>query len=290
MARWQDEGMERYSPSVRRRRLGRALKTLRESAQLPGRDKQGMTSEEAARELGIDQSTLSKIETAARAITRPMLLGLLKVYDADSRTTDELLALHAKAKEAGWFQPFGVQPGAYIDWESEATKIQDWEPLLIPGLLQTTPYTEAVMVASMPDLSSEEQAQQTAIRRERTEILNNLGDTQLWYIVGEAAFRTVVGSAEIMRDQVGHILSVVDGVPGVTVQVLPYESGAHMAMTGAFSVLTFSDLPPLGAVEHVLTTAWFEKQRDLNILTTAFGRLSAQALPPKESREWMEKV
>lgn len=282
MTRWDDGHVERYSPSVRRRRLGRALRSLR--------DAKGLTSDEAAKMLGVDQSTLSKIETADRNVSRAVLLALLSIYGAGQRQQDELLALHATAREKGWFQPFGVQPGAYVDWESEATKVQDFEPLLIPGILQTPAYAEEIIAASQPDLSDGQRAQSAATRKARAELLNDLGETALWYVVGEAAFRTVVGGPEVMRDQVGHVLSVAGGVPGVTVQVLPYEAGAHMAMTGAFSILTFADLPPLGAVEHVLTTAWFERTSDLNVLTTAFGRLSAQALSPKETREWLEKL
>jgi transcriptional regulator with XRE-family HTH domain len=282
MTRWETDHVERYSPSVRRRRLGRALRGLR--------DAKGMTSEAAAKVLGIDQSTLSKIETADRNVTRPVLLALLSVYGADPRQQDELLALHATAREKGWYQAYGVQPGAYVDWETEAVKVQDFEPLLIPGILQTPAYAEEVIAASQPDLPDEQRAQSLATRQARTELLNNLGETQLWYVVGEAAFRTMVGGRAVMHDQVAHVLAVADSVAGVTVQVLPYEAGAHMAMTGAFSILTFADLPPLGAVEHVLTTAWFERTRDLNVLTTAFGRLSAQALSPKETREWLEKL
>jgi transcriptional regulator with XRE-family HTH domain len=282
MTRWDDDHVERYSPSVRRRRLGRALRKLR--------DAKGMTSEAAGKAVGIDQSTLSKFETADRNVSRAVLIALMSIYEADKRTQDELLALHATAKEKGWFQPYGVQPGAYVDWESEATKVQDFEPLLIPGILQTPAYAEEVIAASQPDMSDEERAQWAATRKARAELLDDLGDTQLWYIVGEAALRTQVGGLEVMRDQVGHILNTIKNVPGLTVQVLPYEAGAHMAMTGAFSILTFADLPPLGAVEHVISTAWFERTADLNVLTTAFGRLSAQALSPKESRQWLEKL
>jgi transcriptional regulator with XRE-family HTH domain len=250
---------------------------------VPDQDKPGMTVEGAAKVLGVDQSTLSKIELADRNVTRPMLLALLSVYDADPHQKDELLALHATAKEKGWYQAYGVQPGAYVDWETEAAEVQDFEPLLIPGILQTGPYAEAVIAAAQPDLTDHERARWAATRAARAELLDDLGETQLWYIIGEAAFQTEVGGSEVMRDQAARVLAVATTVPGVTVQMLPHKAGAHMAMTGAFSVLTFVDLPPLGAVEH-------ERTRELNTLQTAFGRLSAQALSPKESRKWLERL
>jgi transcriptional regulator with XRE-family HTH domain len=287
MARCEDGQVERYSPSVRRRRLGRALRALRE-AQIT--DAGALTSEQAARDLGMSPSNLTKLETADRSISKTALLGVLGYYNATTRDRDELLDLHAQSREKGWFQRFGVQIGAFVDWESEAVKEQSFEPLVFPGILQLGAYADAVFAASHPDLTDQERARWAQVRTTRAALLDDPGETTFWLIIGEAAFRTKVGSTRTTAAQIERVLALAKNNPAVNIQVLPFEAGAHMSMTGAFHVLTFVDLPPLGCVEHLLTTAWFDRPRDVTDLTTAFGRLSAQALPVADSVSWMEAL
>jgi transcriptional regulator with XRE-family HTH domain len=283
MPRWQDESVDRYSPSVRRRRLGRALRTLREARSLSG--------EQAAKDLGLSPSQLSKIETADRSLSRPALMGILGYYKATDRDIAELTELHASARDKGWFQATGAQQGAWVDWASEAVKIQAFEPLLFPGPMQIEPYAEAVIAASQPDLPDVQRAQWTATRTAQAGLLDNPPRDGAWFIIGESAFRTVGSGLDpvVLRAQIDRVRQVA-ALPNITVQVLRFEDGVHTSMSGAFSVLTFEDLPPLGAVEHLITTAWFERQSQVNTLTTAFGRLSAQALGARETLDWLEAL
>jgi hypothetical protein len=92
-----------------------------------------------------------------------------------------------------------------------------------------------------------------------------------------------------MHTQIQRLIDAAE-TPSLTIQVIPFEAGAHPGVNGAFSVLTFADLPPLACVEHVRNTVWLEKVKDLNALTTAFGRLSGQAWTPKDSIRWMRQL
>jgi hypothetical protein len=162
--------------------------------------------------------------------------------------------------------------------------------LVFPGILQVAAYAEELFAASHPNLTDEERARWAEVRTSRAALLDDPGETTFWFVIGEAAFRTMVGGTKTMAAQVERVVSVARSNPAVTVQVLPFEAGAHVSMTGTFSVLTFVDLPPLGCVEHLLTTAWFDRPRDVTDLTTAFGRLSAQALSVADSVSWMEAL
>jgi transcriptional regulator with XRE-family HTH domain len=273
--------MERYSPSVRRRRLGKALRGLR--------DARGLTADQASKDLGMSPSALTKIETADRNVSKTSLVGILTYYGASEKDQRELLELHAQSREKGWWQEYGIQPGAFIDWEAEAIKIQSWEPLLVPGILQTEEYAEAILSATQPDVAAEQRTRWAKVRAERGALIEDPGDTELWYLIGEAALRTKVGGDEVMHTQIQRLIDVAE-TPSLTIQVLPFEAGAHPGVDGAFSVLTFADLPPLACVEHVRNTVWLEKVKDLNALTTAFGRLSGQAWTPKDSIRWMRQL
>jgi transcriptional regulator with XRE-family HTH domain len=282
MTKWQDDSVERYSPTARRRRLGLGLRSLRMS--------RGMNAEQAAKGLGISTSLLTKTETAERNVNRPALLGMLSFYKADDKETGELLELHATSRERGWFQEYGVQPGSFVDWESEASKVQGFEDSFIPGLLQTEAYAEAVIAATRPELPEAKRDAWAKARAERAALLDETDGPELHYIIHEHALRLPVGGPEVMADQLTRVVSLCQRMKNLTVQVLPVSFGAHAGMEGAFTILTFAELPSLVAVEHVLSTAWYEKPTQINTFATAFGRIATQALPAPESLKLIRTV
>lgn len=282
MSVWKDDDVDRYSPSVRKRRLGKGLRGLREG--------RGQTAEAVAKDLDMSTSQLTKIETADRNISKTALLGLLGYYEASEQDRTQLLELHASSRARGWWQDFGVQPGAYIDWEAEAIKIQSFEPLLIPGLLQTQDYAEAVIAATWPNTSASERLQRAKVRAARAALLDDPDGPELWFVVHEAALRTVVGGAETMTAQLQRVLDLAESVARLTIQVLPFAAGEHPGMDGAFTVLTFEDLSPLGFVEHSMSAGWYERPGEINALTLAFGRLTESSLSAKESSRLIRRL
>lgn len=282
MSRWEDDGMERYSPTVRKRRLGLGLRALRNA--------RGLTAEQVAKDLDQSVSQVTKIETAERNISKPALLGLLGYYKASKKEERELLELHANSRARGWFQEYGVQPGTYTDFETEAVKIQSFEPLLVPGLLQTEEYAEKVIGETRPEISHAEQEKRAVVRAQRAALLEEPEGPEIHYVVHEAALRTEVGGPGAMRNQLKRVLALCDKCRRLTVQILPFSHGAYAGMDGAFTILTFADLPPLADVEHILNASWHEKPGQINALTTTFGRLANQALPMPESLQVIRKL
>lgn len=277
---WNDEHVG-YSPSVRRRRVGARLRRLREE--------RGLTADGAAKQFGLSGSQLTKIEKATRSVSRVALLGMLTHYDASDAEKTELLELHKSAAERGWWQQYGVQPGAYIDWEAEAVKLQNFEQAAVPGILQTEAYAEAVIAATHPEISPAPGVR-AKVRLRRAALLDGDDCPELWYVIHESALRTVIGSRQIMAEQLHHVLERCKRQPRLTVQVMPFEYGAYAALEGAFSVMSFEDLLPLGCVEHQLSTAWFDKPSQINHLTVIFGRSSAQALSVADSAKFIRRV
>jgi transcriptional regulator with XRE-family HTH domain len=277
---WEDEHVG-YSPSVRRRRVGVRLRRLRED--------RALTADAAAKQFGLSGSQLTKIEKATRNVSRAALLGMLTHYEASKAETDELLDLHKSSSERGWWQQYGVQPGAYIDWEGEAVKLQNFEQALVPGILQTEEYAETVISATHPEVSPAPEVR-AKVRSHRTALLDGDDCPDLWYIVHESALRTVIGSAAVMRDQIRRILALCEQQPRLTVQVMPFRHGAYAGLEGSFSVMAFEDLLPLGAVEHQLSTVWFDKPSQVNHLTVIFGRLVSEALSVADSQEFLHDL
>jgi len=281
MPAWQDEDMDRYSPTVRRRRLGLALRRHREA--------HGWTLEDAATKLGVGPSQLSKYETADRNLPKPTLLLACSIYQISDPERAELVDMHAQSRARGWWQDLSIQPGTYVDFEAEATSIQSFDLGLIPGILQTDAYAEAIMSATRPDATPKQLEDWRKVRTSRVELLADDGP-KVWSVIHEAALWTMVGGPEVMVEQLRHIAKLAETRPGLEVQVLPFTSGQYAGMEGSFSILTFDELPSLGYTEGATSGVWLEKQKDITTLTHAFGLLISQALNQRKSLARLEKI
>jgi transcriptional regulator with XRE-family HTH domain len=150
------------SPTVRRRRLAAALRRLREQT--------GMTADQAAKEIGISKSALSRIENAQVSVMPPVARGLLELYGVEGEEVDALVQVARDARKRGWWQAYDdVLPDwfeIYVGLEAEASEVRAFEPQLVPGLLQTADYARAVIRAEHPDASTEEVDRRVELRRQ----------------------------------------------------------------------------------------------------------------------------
>jgi hypothetical protein len=114
---------------------------------------------------------------------------------------------------------------------------------------------------------------------------------RLWAVLDESALRRVVGSPEIMREQLEH-LNALSAEPHITVQVLPYSVGAHPALSGQFSILRFADSPEAGVVylEGATSDLYLEKRSDLQHYDATYAHLQAQSLDPDSTRRFVNDV
>ena len=131
----------RNGSQVRRRVLARELRALREEA--------GLTLEDAAARLDLAPSTLSRTESGQQQISVHVVKSMLDVYRADDRW-DELPRLARASRQRGWWQAFGLGERTHlVGLETEATRVREFTPTYLPGLLQTADYARALFVAAM---------------------------------------------------------------------------------------------------------------------------------------------
>jgi hypothetical protein len=207
---------------------------------------------------------------------------------------DELVDMARRATERGWWQSYSsaVVPTALanlIGLEAEARTIRSYEPELVPGLLQTEAYARAIMRAWQPSWTAAEIDRRVDIRMARQEVLRQAGTSpQGNCIINEAVLRRTVGGNEVMHEQI-EILAKERDPANVTVQVLPFNSGAHPAMAGPFQILTFHDPGDLGIVhvESAMTAITLEQPEELRRYDEIWGSLQARALSPEDSRVMM---
>lgn len=270
--------MPRRSPGARERGLGAEARALRASADL--------TLTAAARLMGWSKSTLSKLENGQRGITPEELYALATVYGITDDRRD-MLSNRAKSDEPGtWERALPGIPqetGTLASFESEATRIVNWEPLLIPGLLQTVDYTRAWMKADgVPDRQIEPRLMARSRRQQRLR-----GDVDFIALIGEGALTSPVGGPQVMAAQLREIV-IAAHRPNVTVRVVPAAT-VHSGQVNAFMLLEFPSAPPVAHVE-LLGGAVFLERGAVDDYVRAEARVKSVSLPATESVRAIEAM
>lgn len=279
-------------PTIRKRLIGSQLRRLR--------DETGLSIDEAAAKMGVGPFTVRRQESGHTAVSVADAKAYAAIYDVQddavlNRLTD--LARHGRAR--GWWSAYDTTVGPSVvdvaDIEDLAREYKTWQPLAVPGVLQTREYSEAVIsvgsVLRTPDhpLPVEELI---ALRERRKGILHRADPPRVWAIIGEAAVRTQVGGPQVMHDQIEHLLSLGE-MANIAIQVMPYSAGAHLGLGGAFVVMSF-DATLEGSVTFLEnsgpTHTFSDEPVEVGQAATRFTHLQAQALSTGESRTYLQEV
>ena len=273
--------MPAHMRTVGSRRLVIELRQFREAA--------GLTGEQVAEEMGWSLAKVYRIEGDRVRVLARDVQRLLKLYGISGEQADAVLELARTARVKDWWHQYsGAIPEwfqFYVGLEAAASAMQEYNAELVTGLLQTEAYARAVMTAAMRADPDEEMERQIAVRLERQKRLVAPDAPALWAVMNEAVLHRQVGGPDVMRDQLAHIGQLA-GRPNVTIQVLPFNAGAHPAMLGSFTVMQFPD-PADRDVVYVETgtgALYLEKPEDVRRYSLMIDYLRAQALGPAESR------
>jgi transcriptional regulator with XRE-family HTH domain len=274
------------NPTVRRRRLGQELRRLREL--------KGMTAEEVAERLLVSQSKISRLENGRRSISQRDVRDLCGVYEVeDQRIVESLMQMAKDSRQQGWWHAFGDIPySVYIGLETDAASLRVYEPQVVPGLLQTRQYAEALIAGALPESGTTDVEKRVSVRVRRQERLNDAEHPlRLWVVIDEAALRRLVGDKQLMREQLEHLVEL-SQLPHVTVQVLPFEMGAHPGINGQYAILEFPDTSDSSVVyiEGVTSDLYLEKANDVQKYSVMYEHLRAQALNVDHTRQFIADI
>ena len=274
-------------PTIRRRRLGAALRRLREGS--------GMSLDAVAKELGWSTSKVSRIESAKIAVTPADVRALLGVLDALSEEVKTLVSLASEDRQPGWWRQYAeVLPPwfeGYLSLESEAALLLAYESEVVPGLLQTEQYAAEILRQSSYTQLPDEAARAAELRRARQVRLVGPDPIHLDVVINEGALRRVVGDRKVMCDQLTRLIEAVE-LPNVALRVLPFAAGAHPGVDGSFTVLEFSDPsnPRIVYLDRMTDSEYLDSLRDVAAYRHAHERLRASALSVNDSQEMISKL
>lgn len=267
-------------PTVRRRLLGSQLRKLREE--------RGITRLEAAKAIRGSESKISRLELGRvkfKEVDVRDLLSCFGVVDPDSR--EAILALARDANAPGWWHSYNdILPTwfeRYVGLESAACLIRTYEAQFVPGLLQTEEYARAVTRAGQlhgPVTAgvADDVDRKANLRSTRQQILARDDAPRLWAVIDEGALRRQIGGGRVMRAQLEHLLEL-HAFPNITIQIMPFGFGGHVAQVGAFTILRFADpaLPDIVYLEHLTGALYIDKPEDADRYQGVFIQLAADS-------------
>ncbi|PTA48052.1 helix-turn-helix transcriptional regulator [Micromonospora sp. RP3T] len=262
-------------PTVVGRGLGGELRELRRA--------RGLALRRVAARLEWQASKLSRMETGVQGIQAADVASLLVIYGVTGEERRRLLAMAERSAETGWWEAIGGlsdESRTLIRLEAEAAGIVNWEPLLVPGLLQTPDYAQAVMVGC--GVPSDEAQGRVAARLGRQAILSRPAPPALHVLLDEAVLRRALGGPRVMARQLRHLLEAAER-PTVTLRVVPLAVGAHTGLDGSFALLDFPRNRSVVCLDHKLTGLFLEEAAQVAHFRREADRLTAAALSPVDS-------
>ncbi|MCP3819043.1 helix-turn-helix transcriptional regulator [Streptomyces sp. A3M-1-3] len=245
------------------------------------RTQAGVSREELGKEAGYEYETVKSMEQGRRRPT----VRLLQIADQMCGATGKLVAAQEFLKP----EPFPARSQEFMAAEAEAIALNWYEPLLIPGLLQTEEYARALISESCPPLDDETVTERVSARLRRQEALTRRTSTVFGFVVYEAALRTMVGGRGVMRRQLLRLVEVGE-LRNVSIQVLPMGRCSGVALNGPLVLLETPDHEQWAWAEGQKTSALYAEPGKVSALTQAHGMIRMNALSIAESMEFIGKV
>lgn len=246
------------------------------------RERAGLTQQELADAIGYSMEQVGSVEQGRRPAKAAFTEAVERVLDAGGalRVLQDDVDL---AKLPLFFQDFAVL-------ESEAVSRFSYDPLLVPGLLQTKQYAEALLKAHFPPLDEETIEQRVAARLARQGLLTRKSPPLVFvFVVEESAIRRTIDSVHVMKAQLAHLLKCA-AMRNVELQIMPTGRGAHSGLNGGMVLLESTDRKQYAYVETQDVVSVRSDRKEVSEFWLRYGMLRTQALSTEESSSLIERM
>ncbi|WP_460750403.1 helix-turn-helix domain-containing protein [Nocardiopsis oceani] len=254
------------------------------------RERCGITREAAGEKIRASASKISRMELGRVGFKTRDIEDLLRMYGVtDRKLLKQFRDLASESNKPGWWKEYGDALHKwfirYVGFEEAADHIRIYESQFVPGLLQTEEYAREIISGGVEtDLVTE---QRIKARLQRQKNLEH--GKRMWIILDEAAVRRPIGGKEkgkeIMRGQLSHLIHLCETFENITLQIVPFEVGAHAAEAGSFTLLRYSafELSDILYLEQLTDGEIVDRPGVVEAYTKAMTRLSVSAATPDET-------
>ncbi|WP_410576137.1 Scr1 family TA system antitoxin-like transcriptional regulator [Amycolatopsis sp. lyj-108] len=263
--------------SWRQRRLARLLQQAREE--------KGIGLLEVAKIVGFSNAKMSRIESADSGVRDVDVDLICHALDVPEEVKDKLMELARQAKQSNWWRSYSDILGSadYIELEADSDGIFSFTIDLIPGLLQTADYCEAVIRADVPLATEEAISRRVEARMERQQQIRK-NNVKVWAIIDEAALLRPIGGHDVMADQIDQLIDLTR-LASVSIQVLPLAAGAHQSLGKPFTLFNLRDGFRVVGIDGREGGLFIENEQRVRRTGEDWAELAAMALPFAHSIE-----
>ncbi|MEV1005762.1 helix-turn-helix transcriptional regulator [Streptomyces sp. NPDC049881] len=240
-----------------------------------------LTQEHVATGTGFSRTYVSKVESGS-VFPSDKFASKCDLVFGTHGMFERLRRRIVESDHPSWFAPV-------VQMEREATRILDFSATLVMGLLQTEDYARAIFRSANPRASEEVIEAKVAARLRRREVFEREDPPELWVLITESCLRCQVGSADIMKAQIGHLITCTDS-PYINMQVLPLSAGAPNGAMESFTLLTFDNAPTRLYSDGPAGGSVYESPQVVRSNVSSYDRLRAHALSLNASLDFMEKL
>jgi hypothetical protein len=253
-----------------------------------------LTQENVSRHFEWHAAKVTRIETARVAVTPRDVRDLLALYKVeDEAYRDAMVELARLSRERSWWTDYRdiMRPGNFIGLEAGAAAMRTWEPILLPGLLQTEAYMRALIRTGRSTDPPAAIERRVSLRLMRQSRLTGVQPLELSAVIDESAVRRTVGGDDVMNEQLRRLIEAAQ-LPNVTLQILPFSAGEHPFLGGSAALLEFQETTHLDVVYlEGLAGDYYEEQPDeVARYREEFKRLSAKALDHRMTIKMIESL
>jgi len=247
----------------------------------------GLSQEQLGGLVFLTGDMIAKVERGERSATQKLVDACEGLPELDTGGT--LRVLWEQLREHFTARPYPAWFDRWPDAESSARTLRWFEPLIVPGLVQTEDYARALLCTRVGD--SEEQIEaMVAARMDRQATLTREKPPTCWFMVDEGVLRRCIGSPAVMKEQLIQLVSWAN-CPDIVIQVIPLNAGAHQGLNGgAFVIADLPDASPVAYQDTALAGQVLESADDIDALMLTWDILRSEALPRGASLALIQEV
>lgn len=253
--------------------FGRQMKLFREAT--------GLTQAELGTRVGYGEAQIAAVEQGRR-IPKPELIDAVDRVVGAGGVLSAMKKEVARARYPGFFRQFA-------QLEADAAELHAYDAQVVNGLLQSEEYARAVFAMWRPLLDEETIQQRLSARMDRQRIFSRRPAPLLSFVIEESVLRRPLGGRDVMRSQLEHLL-LIGHQRNVEIQVMPNGRDEHAGLCGPFTLILTRSRRRMVYVEAQSHSVLHSEPTKVQGFEGTYGVLRAQALTPKESLAWVEKI
>lgn len=252
------------------------------------RDARELTRQDLADALGCGKEWIEKLETAQRPTSEQTAIDLDTYFFSTSpEEKGPFWKSWNEIRKQG--KHLALLPGfsGYVDQEATAASLYTFETNVIPGLFQTEAYATEVLKGGR---TAEQLKQLVAARMDRKKTLARKEPPHVVAVIDRTALHRRIGNADVMREQVRHLIALAEEHPTISIQIVPDRSGAYAGLPGAFTIVGAGDGKNLVYVEGHTTGQLIDHVQEVLEYTRRFDLIRGAAASADESLSMLNEI